>query len=367
MSKFIITLILTLGFALGCQKKDVRSEADGGDIVGNGGDSLVLEFKQLAQEGLALAKSNSEAWPELDFESLNHKITSAEVVSTEQRLVANGKPKDAVNIPSESKIYVNRTRWNALASNDIKRALVFHEYLGLIDADDTDYVLSSQLLDFDPVTFAPVKKRVDILVVVDSSGSMEAHQKNMANRIHLIINSIVQKNIDYHIGVTSADVNDRGRLLGAVPFVTNHTPDGINIIAESLLLGSSGSGIEDMLTTAMKVFSPKMICQGCPNDEFLRRSANLEIITLSDADDSGNIDPRDIAKTFIQLKQGDASRVSFTSFLPLTESAACKRESDPKRMIDVVSLLNGDIRDLCAPDLNVEYNKTAERIVRNLK
>src|SRR3954469_18675110 len=69
---------------------------------------------------------------------------------------------------------------------------------------------------------------VDILFVIDNSGSMGSHQANLAQNIGLFIDQIKKNvNLNFHIGVISTDMSDsyqRGKLQGLPKFVSNTTP-----------------------------------------------------------------------------------------------------------------------------------------------
>jgi hypothetical protein len=53
--------------------------------------------------------------------------------------------------------------------------------------------------------------RVDILFVVDSSGSMMSHQENLAKNIDLFVDKFVQAGtLDFHVGVITTDMDFTG-------------------------------------------------------------------------------------------------------------------------------------------------------------
>jgi hypothetical protein len=76
-----------------------------------------------------------------------------------------------------------------------------------------DYQTVTETADGLSVSFDP---RVDILFIIDDSGSMRAHQQNLSRNINKFVESIAQvKTIDFHIGYTV--VHDSTRYGTAVP------------------------------------------------------------------------------------------------------------------------------------------------------
>lgn len=114
-------------------------------LVGNGGDEYAIQFVDVGRQVLQfLEKSPVKG---IDREKLRNAMEKTEVESTEKDLILLGKPKDAINYPELKKIVINRARWGAISVNfPNQAALVLHEYLGIIGADDTGYKLSKKVL-----------------------------------------------------------------------------------------------------------------------------------------------------------------------------------------------------------------------------
>ncbi len=154
---------------------------------------------------------------------------------------------------------------------------------------------------------------VDILFVVDNSGSMGDEQATLSAGFDGFIAQAQVWNVKYQIGVVSTDLNDEGRLLGAMPWVDNAST---SVFADSVLLGTEGSGDERGLQTAWLALQPDMlvdygipcinnaecnaqfansqcvkgICGG-PNRGFVREEALLAIIWVSDEQDHACMTP----------------------------------------------------------------------------
>ena len=74
----------------------------------------------------------------------------------------------------------------------------------------------------DLVSFNP---KVDILFVIDNSGSMSNTQSNLSQNATIFSNAITANSIlDYHIAVTSTDMDNCGRTRGGGACGKTHTP-----------------------------------------------------------------------------------------------------------------------------------------------
>lgn len=140
--------------------------------------------------------------------------------------------------------------------------------------------------------YAP--RKIDILWVIDNSGSMDSSQVNVASNLNKFISRFVDKRYDFHIGVTTTDAYlsnfgygiSRSYLRDGVG--SNHTgvfvldrdtPNLIPTFTTNILQGTSGSGDErafsSMKTTLLNSF----------NSAFRRADAFLAVILVSDEED----------------------------------------------------------------------------------
>mgnify|MGYP001461908988 CR=1 FL=1 len=174
--------------------------------------------------------------------------------------------------------------------------------LSLITAcgSDTGFNLGGEQAAFEQsVTSTPVK--VDILWVVDNSGSMATSQDNVANNFASFIQKFQQTNFDYQMAVTTTeawrgstdpdpvkaynfmrfrDGTDATSYSG-VKVIKPDTPDLENVFQTNILQGITGSGSErgfESLQTAMQL-------QDNLDEPFPRPGALLAVIVLSDEDD----------------------------------------------------------------------------------
>jgi hypothetical protein len=157
---------------------------------------------------------------------------------------------------------------------------------------------------------------VDVLFVVDNSGSMSAEQNSLsANFQSFISAATAQWQTDYHIGVITTDMdagnNTKAQLMGNPRYVT--TSDPVSAFQNNVKVGDFGSGTERGLMAMQTALSlplsgkpnPLVPCQsnsdctapqqcvmeggqkvcGGYNMGFLRKDATLEIVFVSDEED----------------------------------------------------------------------------------
>jgi hypothetical protein len=140
---------------------------------------------------------------------------------------------------------------------------------------------------------------VDILWVVDNSGSMETSQHNLATNFKSFIAKFVQSGSDFRMGVTASDAylapyynnNNRARLKPGKDLsnqthyvMTPDTPDLENVFLTAIKVGINGSGDERAFSSFKEALTNSI------NDGFHRPDAFLAVIVVSDEDDFSHND-----------------------------------------------------------------------------
>jgi hypothetical protein len=120
-------------------------------------------------------------------------------------------------------------------------------------------------------------QEVDVLFVVDDSGSMGDEQNNLASNFESFINVALAWNADYRIGVTTTDMsNIKGALQGTPPVVV--PGDDVAEFIDNVLVGTSGSGTEQGLLAAQEAIAGSF-------KPYIREEAQLVVIFVSDEED----------------------------------------------------------------------------------
>jgi hypothetical protein len=154
----------------------------------------------------------------------------------------------------------------------------------------------------------PPPGKVDILWVVDVSGSMSEEQTYLGQNFTNFINALSGSGIDFTTAVTSTDachdqvpddlaqrvcpveyggtVHHRGTFIGnqGEQILMANQPDLVDKFREYTSLGISGSGFEHGLYSSQLAIAKTL---GGGNPAFLREGAHLAVIVVSDEEDDG--------------------------------------------------------------------------------
>lgn len=206
-------------------------------------------------------------------------------------------------------------------------------------------------------TFNP---RVDVLFVVDDSGSMETHQQNLAKNIDLFVKGLSNNQIlDYHFGVLTSSMDGfssgtkggDGKLVGPVTVIDRGTPGGLAALRDNLQVGTSGSSQEVFFDPVKAALSAPLITN--ENKGFYRDDAHIAVIFITDADDqSDDLDPQTYYQFLLDLKKGDPKMVlQYGAYIPKADQQ-CSRsgESEPDRIEELMRIANGTTLGLCDLD-----------------
>lgn len=145
---------------------------------------------------------------------------------------------------------------------------------------------------------AKVNAKIDMLWVVDNSGSMAPLQQNMTSNFNSFMSQFMTKGYDFHLAVTGTDsylagaaFRNNGALAKFSDGVGSHTgvfnilPTTMNLLNTFVInatLGVNGSGDE-------RAFSSFRAALNSPlNSGFLRSDSFFALIVLSDEDDFSN-------------------------------------------------------------------------------
>lgn len=143
-------------------------------------------------------------------------------------------------------------------------------------------------------------RQVDILFVIDNSGSMDSHQQALIRNADTFINSFVTNGgMNWKIGLISTDVRDNP-FIGLDPTneLTSKTPGNIQLFKDAVnQLGTYGDATERTFAPVMK-WLPKYPI-------FLRPSAMLALIMITDAEEQST----ETAADFIQFLTSTKGRL----------------------------------------------------------
>ncbi len=127
---------------------------------------------------------------------------------------------------------------------------------------------------------------VDVLFVVDNSESMAGEVTRLGQAMETFFRQFSTMAVDYHIGVTTTDMDrggEQGQLLG--PVISSTTSNGAAEFRRQLTTGTAGSIDEKGFLAAESALSSPMV-NATYNRDFLRPHASLAVVVLSDEDDA---------------------------------------------------------------------------------
>ena len=236
--------------------------------------------------------------------------------------------------------------------------------------------------------------KVDLLIVVDNSGSMATKQQALQSNLDHLWNRIAAANADFHIAVTSsamtpytagwsqcpggASGGEAGRFFpvdNSHPrMLTPQTPDVKKALFANIDVGichwderffePAVAALTDPLASATKAPGTPWSADG--NAGFLRDDARLAILVVTDTDDDNkmaNPPPVDgYLRKLIAVKHGAKDLISFAAIVPLSNCAAAEMYPTP-RFVEAAATLNGRLFDAC--DLN-NYGAVLENAAGSL-
>lgn len=214
---------------------------------------------------------------------------------------------------------------------------------------------------------------VDVLFVVDNSGSMGEEQGNLSGNFTDFINEALTWSNDYHLAVVTTDIDGDGGVFQGTPRVV--TSADISSFANNIKVGTNGAGTEQGMFAAQLALSLPLISDtgtactapadcnapdtcvegfcGGPNRGFLRKEAALEIVFLSDEEDQS---PSDLAfyENFFKNIKGfyNASLLHVHAIVgpPGGCSSSNGDASSGNRYWDLAAATGGNQISICEPD-----------------
>ena len=206
---------------------------------------------------------------------------------------------------------------------------------------------------------AAFNNQVDILMVIDDSGSMQEKQQNIVKNMDLFLQAMQNtRDLDFHIGVITTTLKQNevgssgawgGHLVANPTVIDRNTPNFSDTLRNHIMVGTSGSGTEQHFLVTQAALSPPVVNN--ENAGFLRPDAYLAIISVSDAEAQDG-DPHSFYKFLLNLKNGDQSKILFyAAYIPTTDNTCSRSGEDPPVAYEVFfKLIKAKTFGLCDPD-----------------
>lgn len=237
--------------------------------------------------------------------------------------------------------------------------------------------------------FQESEAKVDVLFVVDNSGSMMEEQQSLGQNFAAFLSSANQASVDYRIGVTTTGLDpspggwsecpggaqggENGRLFpvdGSSPrIISPATPNAAGVFATNTKVGVCHWN-EQGLDAAYRALADPLLYNlddprtSLPNDGnggFLREDAKLAIIVLSDEEDFSSQPVSFYETYFLALKGNDKSKVSFNAIVGPSDLSTCPTSSSSgNRYISLAQSLGGVVESICTPDWAKSLEKLSQ-------
>lgn len=217
--------------------------------------------------------------------------------------------------------------------------------------------------------------KLDVLFVIDDSGSMAQHQANLLANVDALVNASLRSGVDLHVGVvtTTTDLVSVGSVPGRLVASPNRFADSSTPTFKSDLKSNlkaamtvNGSGIETPFDAVVMALSEPLLSG--ENKDFKRTDAALAIVILTDADDQSKVD----AKTFIDFlrKMQSAASVSvYGAYVPSKlgqdPGPKCSRDNATVMPVKIEEVLSAfgtmDLSvNLCDADFASKFSKIGD-------
>ncbi|MBT3984249.1 MAG: hypothetical protein HOE90_23035, partial [Bacteriovoracaceae bacterium] len=180
--------------------------------------------------------------------------------------------------------------------------------------------------------------KVDILWVVDNSGSMENEQAALSYNFDIFINQFIDQDIDFQMGITTTDprrwyngdmVGDPSKLNSS--YAKSNESSFLRHFKNQIQVGTNGYG-EEMGLKTMKSFLEK-------NSSIFRDDAYLAIVILSDEEEQSSSSANNYVN-FLSTLKPNAGMVKVHSIVT-KELNNNQWETVGQKYLDVSSATNG--------------------------
>ncbi|MFZ5467987.1 MAG: vWA domain-containing protein [Myxococcota bacterium] len=232
--------------------------------------------------------------------------------------------------------------------------------------------------------------KIDVLWVVDNSGSMAPRQENLAKNFQSFIDLFSKGAIDFRIAITTTDIfRDQGQFKGSPRILTPTTPNLLTAFSNNIKVGTSGSPYEAGLQAAQmalerqaQVNAPKLaaieqckldcnqaqnpvICiEGCPGKtpiDFLRPDAYLYLVFVSDEEDRSSQDIRYYWRSFETAKGvGNDGTVTTAAIIGDVPTNGCGA-TPGVRYVGLSQLTGGEVGSIC----DASFAQTLKKLATN--
>jgi len=196
---------------------------------------------------------------------------------------------------------------------------------------------------------------VDVLFVVDSTGSMADEQATLAAAASSFLGALASRDLSYQIGVVSTDPLDEGALLGR-PWILTADSDAEAALAATLQVGTASAPPAAGLYTATLALED---AAGF-NRGFRRPGAGLHVVFFSDGDDQSDAwlgdDPVAAFTAVLAAEAEESGRDARASAIVGDVPDGCRSDAGTalagERYTALADATGGRVESICNADLS---------------
>ncbi len=229
--------------------------------------------------------------------------------------------------------------------------------------------------------------QIDVLWVVDNSGSMAPRQENLGRNFHAFIKEFARNAVDFRIAVTTTDIfKEAGRFVGAPQIISPQTPNLLEAFSANIKVGISGSPYEAGLEAAKMAIDRQSAansdliapctaacgasdsrciasCREAAGFQFLRPEAYLYAIFVSDEEDRSSPEAKYYQRYFETAKDpGNDAMVTAAAIAGDANASDCDATWG-RRYAEVASLTGGVVGSICDNNFSATLTKLASNAV----
>jgi hypothetical protein len=231
--------------------------------------------------------------------------------------------------------------------------------------------------------------KVDVLFVVDNSGSMMEEQQSLGSNFAAFMSAATASGVDYHIGVTTtgldassggwsqcgggAEGGENGRLFpvnNSNPrIITPQTPNAPGVFAANTRVGVCHWNEQGLESAYRALSAPLLHSLDDPrtpqandgNGGFIRDDARLAIIFVTDEEDFSP-QPVPFYETYFKsLKGNDPAKLSISAIAGPQDLASCSTASSSgTRYIQLARATDGVVESICTPNWAESLRKLSD-------
>ena len=202
-------------------------------------------------------------------------------------------------------------------------------------------------------TINPKAGPIDILFVIDDSGSMAYYQSQLSNNLEKLLSPYQTQ--DLHLGIITTDTDtDPQSRTSSFPKLHGSDLRGnfnelISQLRSEVLVSDSGSATEKPLHAAIGALEAPV------NKGFLRAGSQLKIIFITDEHDQSEMDEFDFIRRLSNVKNPSDISISGILIDKRATGMRCKlRPADPpekqNKLVKLIRFFKGNTYSLCSED-----------------